>query len=122
MSVLCHPDLTEVFSSHGQAEISVMGTFLLNNEERAVSGRIDRLAVTEDRVILLDYKTNRTPPENLDAVPLSHRAQLAIYREILKPLYPGKKFECLLVYTETGSVITIPPVRLSQTLAELKTS
>lgn len=122
MSVLCHPDLTDVFSSHGQAEISVMGTFLLNNEERAVSGRIDRLAVTKDRVILLDYKTNRTPPENLDAVPISHRAQLAIYREILKPLYPGKEFECLLVYTETGSVITIPPVRLSQTLAELKTS
>jgi len=122
MGVLCHPDLTEVFSSHGQAEISVMGTFFLNNEERTVSGRIDRLAATEERVILLDYKTNRTPPENLDAVPLSHRAQLAIYREILKPLYPGKEFECLLVYTETGSVIAIPPVRLSQTLAELKTS
>ncbi|MCJ7997621.1 double-strand break repair helicase AddA [Rhizobium cremeum] len=122
LSVLDHPDLRPVYSSRGEAEVAVMGTFILNGEERAVSGRIDRMAVIGNRVVLMDYKTNRTPPATISQVPLSHRAQLAIYREILRPLYPGKDFECLLVYTENGSVVALPDTLLSQSLAELKTS
>ena len=31
-------------------------------DRRAVNGRIDRLAVTDDEVLILDFKTNRPPP------------------------------------------------------------
>lgn len=122
MAVLEHPDLEGVFTGHAQAEVSVMGTFVLNDEERAVSGRIDRMAVLKDRVVLVDYKTNRSPPRNAADAPVSHRAQLAIYREILRPLYPGCHFDCLLVYTETGAVLSLDEASLSQSLAALKTS
>ena len=92
MAVLEHPDLEGVFTGHAQAEVSVMGTFVLNDEERAVSGRIDRMAVLKDRVVLVDYKTNRSPPRDAADAPVSHRAQLAIYREILRPLYTRLPF------------------------------
>ena len=72
-------------------------------------------------MIILDYKTNRKPPKTAKDVPLAYRAQLAIYREILEPLYPGKSFDCVLVFTETGQIINLPPELLSQSLAELKT-
>ena len=122
IAVLDHPALQSIFTSHAQAEVSVMGSFTLNGEERAVSGRIDRMAVLDGRVVLVDYKTNRNPPRSSDEAPLSHRAQLAIYREILRPLYPGSTFDCLLVYTETGSVVSLGEDTLSQSLAALKTS
>ena len=98
-----------------------MGTLRLNGQDYAVSGRIDRLAVTSDRVILVDFKTNRVPPVNAEAVSLSHKAQLAIYREILKPLYPGKQFDCVLVYTETAATIRLPSELLDDSLAAIKT-
>ncbi|MGO7888544.1 PD-(D/E)XK nuclease family protein, partial [Rhizobium ruizarguesonis] len=60
----------------------------------AVSGRIDRLAVLADRFVILDYNTNRVPPATEEAIPFAHRAQLAIYREILAPLYPDKRIDC----------------------------
>lgn len=119
--VLQHPDLAEVFSLQGQAEVSIMGTIRLGNEERAVSGRIDRLAVSENRVTLLDYKTNRVPPSEPSSVPFSHRAQLAIYRELLQAIYPNRDIECLLIYTENASMIRLPEEVLGPTLAELKT-
>ena len=122
MAVLENPDLRSVFSDNGQAEVSVMGSFVLNGEERAVSGRIDRMALVAGRVVLVDYKTNRSPPRSPAEAPLSHRAQLAIYREILRPLYPEHGFDCLLVYTETGTVITLDDDTLSQSLAALKPS
>ncbi|MCK8781804.1 double-strand break repair helicase AddA [Rhizobium sp. NTR19] len=121
LSVLSNPALHLVFSERGQAEVSIMGTLALEGRDYAISGRIDRLVVTDDRVIVLDYKTNRTPPRDAEQVPLAHRAQLAIYREILRPLYPGKDIECLLVYTETGGVISLSPELMARSLAELKT-
>jgi ATP-dependent helicase/nuclease subunit A len=122
LAVLARPDLDPAFGPDSQPEVSIMGTFRLASQERAVSGRIDRLAVTSDkRVLILDYKTNRFPPRSIDAVPFSHRAQLAVYREILKPLYPEHQIECILVYTQTAEVINLSVEVLEASLAELNT-
>ncbi len=121
MSVLGHPGLEAIFSQRSQSEVSIMGTLALEGRDYAISGRVDRLVEDQDRVTVLDYKTNRIPPKDADSVPLTHRAQLAIYREILKPLYPAKTIDCVLVYTETAEVITLPPELLARSLAELKT-
>ncbi len=46
-----------------------MGTLHLRGKEHAVSGVIDRLAVSGDRVLIVDYKTNRPAPQALADVP-----------------------------------------------------
>ena len=97
-----------------------MGTLMLGGCEYAISGRIDRMAVSDDEVTVLDYKTNRRPPDREVDVPLTHRTQLALYREILRPLYPQHRFRCVLAYTETGGVISLSPEILDRSLAELR--
>ncbi|AYG57421.1 double-strand break repair helicase AddA [Rhizobium jaguaris] len=121
LALLSHPELQGVFSAHAQAEVSIMGTLSLGDQNYAVSGRIDRLTVLDDRVVILDYKTNRVPPRAVEEIPFAHRAQLAIYREILSPLYPGKRIDCVLVYTENASIHTLSVEVLALALAELKT-
>ena len=121
MALLSHPDLRGTFSTHAQAEVSIMGTLALGSQSYAVSGRIDRLAVLDNRVVILDYKTNRVPPVSESDIPFAHRAQLAIYRAILSPLYPGKRIDCLLVYTENASIYTLSDKALALALAELQT-
>ncbi len=121
MALLSHPDLQGTFSTHAQAEVSIMGTLKLGNQSYAVSGRIDRLADLDDRVVILDYKTNRVPPDWESNIPFAHKAQLAIYREILSPLYPGKRIDCMLVYTENASIYTLSDEVLALALAELET-
>lgn len=121
MAVLAAPDLREAFADQAQAEVSIMGTLKLDDRDYAVSGRVDRLVVNDNRVMIIDYKTNRGTPRSAEETPLSHRAQLAIYREILKPLYPGRAFECVLVYTESGQVIRLSDDILSRSLVELST-
>lgn len=117
--VLEDPQLAPVFSQTSRAEVAVMGTLRLKGRDYTISGRIDRLAVLDDRVVLADFKTNRQPPRGAEEAPLAHRAQLAIYREIIKPLYPGKKVECLLIYTETAAKIELPEPLLERSLAEI---
>ncbi|NKJ35734.1 double-strand break repair helicase AddA [Rhizobium sp. SG570] len=121
MALLSHPDLQGTFSAHAQAEVSIMGTLTLGSQSYAVSGRIDRLAVLDDRIVILDYKTNRVPPGSERDIPFAHKAQLAIYRSVLSPLYPGKRIDCLLVYTENASIYTLSDDALALALAELQT-
>ncbi|MGE7370495.1 double-strand break repair helicase AddA [Neorhizobium sp. NPDC001467] len=121
MAVLSASELSGAFSDHAQAEVSIMGTLTLGGRDYAVSGRLDRLVVTNDRVTIMDYKTNRNPPHSETDTPFSHRAQLAIYREILAPLYPDRAIDCVLVYTETGHVIRLSDELLSRSLKELGT-
>ncbi len=119
LALLDDAALAGLFAPGSRAEVAIMGTLRLGRRDYAISGRLDRLSVLGDRVLLADFKTNRQPPRDADTVPLPHRAQLAIYREILQPLYPGKRIDCLLIYTETGSAIRLDEEVLASSLAEI---
>ncbi|UHS57882.1 double-strand break repair helicase AddA [Agrobacterium vaccinii] len=121
LAVLSEPAIQPAFATNSRAEISIMGTLRLGRQDFAVSGRIDRLAVEDDRVILVDYKTNRVPPPNDAAIPFAHKAQLAIYKSILEPLYPGKTFTCALIYTENASFMRLSEEALRAALAAIET-
>ena len=48
-------------------------------------------------MLILDYKTNRPPPETPDEVAPAYVAQLAAYRAALKALFPGRALRAALV-------------------------
>ncbi|MCA1493372.1 double-strand break repair helicase AddA [Ensifer sp. NBAIM29] len=121
IDVLDHPDLTSLFGGQSRAEVSVMGTLKLGGREFAVSGRIDRLAASNDAVTIADFKTNRQVPETLEEIAPVHRTQLAIYRELLKPLYPGRQFRSVLIFTEGPAVRVLTDTMLDRSLEELAT-
>ncbi|WP_312795255.1 PD-(D/E)XK nuclease family protein, partial [Tianweitania sp.] len=108
-----------LFAPGSRAEVSVMGTLDLGGTPRAIAGTIDRLAVTDEGVLILDYKTNRPPPADLDAVPDTYVLQLALYRALLADLYPGRRIEAALLFTEAPRLIALPSERLDAALAGL---
>ncbi len=121
LRVIAEPAVQQAFSANSRAEVSIMGTMILGRQQFAVSGRIDRLAVDGEKVSLVDYKTNRVPPRSANEIPFAHIAQLAIYREILAPLYPGKEFVCALIYTENAAFIEVGNDAMIDALAAIKT-
>ncbi len=121
-AVLSQPAFAPVFSPASRAEVSVMGTLEVAGRARAVSGKIDRLAVTDEAVLIVDYKTNRPPPLTIDDVPETYVAQLALYRALLAPLYPGRRVEAALLFTEGPHLVALPEARLAAALVRLTTA
>jgi ATP-dependent helicase/nuclease subunit A len=75
---------------------------------RLISGQVDRLKIEADRVLVLDYKTNRPPPEQVaDVAPLYLR-QMAAYRALLRAAFPGRIVECALVWTYGARFMALP--------------
>ncbi|WP_312367413.1 double-strand break repair helicase AddA [Ensifer sp.] len=121
LQVLDHAELQSLFSEASRAEVSVMGTLKLGKREFAVSGRIDRLSVADGVVTIADFKTNRSVPATPDDVPITYRTQLAIYRELLRPLYPAHRFQCALIFTEGPVIHLLEDALLDRSLEDLAT-
>lgn len=119
-SVLDSPEFEPLFASNARAEVNMMGVLRAQDREFAVAGRIDRLSVDQDRVVIADFKTDRVPPTSLDTIPPSYVTQLAIYREILAPLYPGRLVQCRLIFTSSGAGFVLPEALLAAALSDLK--
>ncbi|MBN9672887.1 double-strand break repair helicase AddA [Roseibium aggregatum] len=110
-----------IFSAAARAEVPLVGTIrAADGTEVEISGQIDRLIVTEDRVAIVDYKTNFNPPSKPEEVPLEYLAQLCVYREMLKRIYPERRIEACLLWTSAPSVMEIPAELLEETFARLR--
>ena len=108
----------ELFSAGSRAEVPIVGRLTHAGGTIAVSGQVDRLAVTADAVLIADYKTNRPAPRRLEEVP-AYVAQLALYRAVLGQLYPGKAIRAALVWTDVPDLMEVSAAALDQALAPL---
>ncbi|RUY82705.1 PD-(D/E)XK nuclease family protein, partial [Mesorhizobium sp. M7A.F.Ca.CA.001.10.2.1] len=118
-SILADPGLGQLFAPSSRAEVAIMGSLEVKGKKRSISGKIDRLAVTSDTVSIVDYKTNRPAPSTLAEVPPAYLLQLALYRALLQPLYPGRTVKAALLFTEAPRLIELPAGAMDDALARL---
>ena len=57
------PAHAALFAEGSRAEVPLIGTVKTPRGTFTVSGQVDRLAVTDREVLIVDYKTNRPPPD-----------------------------------------------------------
>ncbi|WP_282604435.1 double-strand break repair helicase AddA [Pelagibius sp. Alg239-R121] len=95
-----------LFGPGSQAEVPVVGVVPQRRDSslfrgaEVISGQVDRLLVTDNKVWIIDYKTNRPAPLDPEAVPAIYLKQMASYRSVLRQIYPDKQIETLLLWTD----------------------
>ncbi len=118
LALIADARFAPVFAPGSRAEVSIVGRL-----ERAagrpalVSGQIDRLVVTESEVLIVDFKTNHTPPSQPAEAPRGYVRQLALYRAVLARLYPQLPVRAALLWTETPELMEISAPALEAELA-----
>ena len=117
--VLDDPRFCELFLPGSRAEVPLVGRLPGANGTTAVSGQVDRLVVTDAAILLADYKTNQPAPRRIEDVPKAYVAQLALYRAVLRRLYPDKAVRAALVWTDVPDLMEVPAAALDAALAAL---
>jgi ATP-dependent helicase/nuclease subunit A len=95
LAVLAAPELEPLFSPESLAEVPIVGMVA----GRLIAGQVDRLVVTPERVMILDYKTDRPPPKDAGGVPVPYLRQMAAYCAVLEGLYVGTPVHGYLIWT-----------------------
>jgi ATP-dependent helicase/nuclease subunit A len=122
LAILSDTAFGVLFSRDSRAEVPIVAE-IPNPAGRGphlkLTGQIDRLAVTDDEVMIIDYKTNRAAPAKPEDVAPVYLYQLAAYRLALSHIYPSKPIRAALVWTEVPQLMEIPPAILDKYAAEL---
>ena len=109
-----------VFATGSRAEVSIAGRLdRLGRPPALVSGQIDRLVVTLNEVLIVDYKTNHAPPALPAEAPSAYVLQLALYSAVLQKLYPQLPVRAALLWTETPELMEISAPALDAQLASI---
>ncbi|MEN0074404.1 MAG: PD-(D/E)XK nuclease family protein, partial [Paracraurococcus sp.] len=110
LALLTSPAIAAAFAPGSLAEAPIAGRI----GGRLVTGQVDRLVVTPERVLVLDYKTNRPPPASAEAVPPLYLRQMAAYRAVLRQAFPGRQVDCALVWTYGARLMPLPGSLLNE--------
>ena len=109
-----------VFGAGSRAEVSIAGRLQRTGRPPVlVSGQIDRLVVAPSEVLIVDFKTNHAPPERAAEAPAAYVRQLALYRAVLRRLYPERAVRAALIWTERPEMMEISAAALDAELASL---
>jgi ATP-dependent helicase/nuclease subunit A len=108
LSILSRPELTELFGPEARAEVPFAVNALRNGKPVRLSGRIDRLVVSGDRVLIVDYKSDAAPPSRADQVDGNYRVQLGLYALVAAQLFPQKTVSAAILWTSLESLMILP--------------
>ena len=119
LGVLRDPRFAEVFGPGSRTEASVAGGSPDLPPGYAVSGRVDRMRVTPERVLVVDFKTNRPSPDRIEDADPAYIAQIAVYASVLGAIFPNRRVEAALVWTDGPKLMAVPEKLVAATLRTL---
>ncbi len=119
LAIMDAPDFAPLFGPDSQAEVPLTGTLPALGDGIVIDGRVDRMVVTPTSIALIDYKTNRPAPTQVDRVPAAYVAQMALYRALLRHLFPGRAVTCALLWTDRPHALSLPDAALDEAIIGL---
>ena len=109
MAIVDSVEFAPLFGPESRAEVPIVGRI----GKTVVSGRIDRLALADEQVLIVDYKSHRIPPDRIEDVSPIFFEQLSAYRAVLTEIYPDREIRCTLLWTAVPRLMTIDPKLLT---------
>ncbi len=114
LRIVDKPDFADLFGPSSLAEVPIAGRVETAEGTRAIAGQVDRLVVADDAVTVIDYKTNRPPPQNEADVAPAYLRQMAAYRSALRTVYPDRAVRCVLLWTDGPSYMMLSDAALDR--------
>lgn len=120
LGVLENPETQFLMTApDARCEVALCGTVEINGKVYKVRGTVDRLIVSDDRIHIIDFKTNRRIPQAPSETPLAYRRQLALYCALLRPLYPNRRIQASLLWTNGPLLMPLDEDTLTNALEGL---
>jgi ATP-dependent helicase/nuclease subunit A len=104
-----------LFRAGSRAEVPIVGKTSFGT----ISGQVDRLAVTDQEVLVADYKSDRFVPRTIGRIPQEYIEQLALYRAVLRLAYPNRRVRAALVWAAGPALTELPDDALDAALSRL---
>ncbi len=113
LRTLQDPAYGSIFAAGGRNEAAIVGML---PGGQMVNGRVDRLIINPDEVLIIDYKTDRPAPADASGIGEAYLVQMAAYRAVMQSLYSDRPVRCALLYTDGPRLIELSGQNMSESL------
>jgi ATP-dependent helicase/nuclease subunit A len=117
LSILSRADLAHLFGPNSRPEVPFFANAKRGDEPVRLIGRIDRLVVNPDSVLLVDFKSDAAPSLDPTAIKPAYIQQLSLYALVARELFPGKRIEAAILWTSLESLVKLPEASLAAAAA-----
>ncbi|HEV7277454.1 MAG TPA: double-strand break repair helicase AddA [Devosiaceae bacterium] len=112
-SLLARPEFAALFGPQSRAEVPFLAEAMQNGSPIRLAGRIDRLLVEPNRVLVVDFKSDHAATMDPAAVPPKYLTQLSLYALVATQLFPGREVGAAILWTTLESLLELPPESLA---------
>jgi len=116
-ALLTRPELRLLFGPDSRGEVPILAQGTRHGAPITIAGRIDRLVVTPERVLIVDYKSDAAVPADAAGVPQAYLTQLGLYALVATQLFPGRPVQAAILWTGLESLMNLPPAQLAERVA-----
>lgn len=99
-SIINAPEFSALFGPNSRAEVAVVADIEYGGKPTRITGRVDRLLVSDQLVQIVDFKSDAVPPQDKGQTPRQYREQLQRYRAALRKQFPNMPINCAILWTE----------------------
>jgi len=108
LRIFSGPAAATLFGRGSRAELPFILHARRDGHPVRIAGRIDRTIVSDNEALLVDYKSDASPPETPDAVNPAYLTQLGLYRLAGENLFAPRSVRVALFWTETETLMDMP--------------
>jgi ATP-dependent helicase/nuclease subunit A len=106
LTCLTAPHLAHVFAPDALAEVTLTADSDILG--RKLMGQIDRLILSQGRILAVDFKSNAMVPARAEDTPDGLLRQMGAYAEMLAAIYPGQPIETAILWTREARLMVLP--------------
>ncbi len=102
-NIIKNQEFNFLFDKKTLNEISLSGSVFQNNMLQLVSARVDKLIITEQEVILIDYKYSKKKK----SIPVAYQKQINLYKKLLHDIYPQHIIRGFILFSQSADIVEI---------------
>jgi len=122
LAIFAGPDAPLLFGANSRPELPIFISGCKEGKPVSLIGRIDRVIIKDGQALVVDFKSNASPPLKSDEVSMAYQMQLGLYLRAAQRLFPALSARAAIYWSANETLMYLDNDQLLDATQKFKFS